>query len=694
MSSTLVAPPEVSAHASEKTGRAISGLTIFLGAFLLFQIQPISAKTILPWFGGSAVVWTACMLFFQTVLLLGYAYAHWLSGQTRRGAYWMHIGLVAASLLLLPAIPAAWWKPAGNENPLPRILGLLAVTAGAPYFLLSSTSPLVQAWYARRFSGATPYRFFALSNLASLLALLSYPVVVEPLIPTRAQGVAWSLAYAAFALLLAWLTYKAAAYRISGRGAVSAAAAVPREKADGPSWRQRAWWIILPACASFLLLATTNHLCQNIAVVPFLWIVPLSLYLLSFILCFDHQRWYRRKVTLPLYAVALALTGYLLIHEIPGSQVPTHIAVYSAGLFLTCMVCHGELALRKPAPAHLTRFYLMVSSGGAAGSALVCVAAPLVFRGVFEFAVGLAAAGMLTLMLEYRKSWRTDAIWSSLAIWLWVVAGAQMSASAAGARLMARSFYGSLRVVDSLDPATSQPQRTLVHGVVAHGVQVLSPALRHEPTGYYAGQSGVGLALRGFGNRPVKVGVIGLGAGTMAAYGRPGDEYRFYELDPLVIQVAQREFSFLSDSGANVQLAAGDGRLALEREPGRRFDLLAVDAFSGDSIPVHLLSREALQLYFQRLAPEGVLAMHVSNSFLNLAPVVGRAAQALGKTARLVEAQEDLSQHRGHSLWVLLADNPNTLDRLLPAGSWQPAPAPPGLKVWTDDYSNLFQILK
>ena len=706
MSSAFVAPLEVCSSSSAQTeissakvGRAISGLAIFLGAFLLFQIQPMIAKMILPWFGGSAVVWTACMLFFQTVLLLGYAYAHWLSAQTRPGAHWLHIGLLAASLLLLPVIPAAWWKPAGDENPLLRILGLLAVTVGAPYFLLSSTSPLVQIWYARRSGGAAPYRFFALSNLASLLALLSYPVLVEPWIPARVQGILWSCEYTAFAVVLAWLAYGSAAYKSAAHpgphlSTISPTAAARRDNSGGPSWGQRAVWIILPACASFLLLAATNHLCQNIAVVPFLWIIPLSLYLLSFILCFDHERWYRRKLMLPLHAAALASAGYFLIHEVPGSLVLLHIAGYAAALFVACMFCHGELALRKPAPAHLTEFYVMVSLGGAVGSALVGVAAPLVFRGIYEFSLGLAACGMVTLMLEYRKSWRSDAIWAILAVWLLVVTGAQMSASAAGTRFMARSFYGSLRVTDSIDPATGEAQRTLVHGVVAHGLQLLSPTLRHEPTSYYARLSGAGMVLRGFGDQPMKVGVVGLGVGTMAAYGRRGDEYRFYELDPLVIQTAQNEFSFLRDSGAKIELVAGDGRLALERERGRQFDVLAVDAFSGDSIPVHLLSREAFKLYFDRLAAHGVLALHVSNSFLDLVPVVGRAAQALGKLARVVEVQEDLREHRGHSLWVLLADRPQTLDRLLPEGSWRPAPAPAWLRVWTDDYSNLFQILK
>ena len=678
--------------------RAISGLAIFLGAFLLFQIQPMIAKMILPWFGGSAVVWTVCMLFFQTVLLLGYGYAHWLSGQTRTGAYWLHVGLLAASLALLPIIPSAWWKPVGAENPLPRILGLLAVTVGAPYFLLSSTSPLVQTWYARRSGSVAPYRFFALSNLASLLALLSYPVVVEPWIPVRVQGILWSCEYAAFALVLAWLAYRSAASNSEAHAAAHPTAHSPKaardESSEMPSSRQRALWIILPACASFLLLAATNHLCQNVAVVPFLWIVPLSLYLLSFILCFDRRQWYNRTLMLTLYAAALASVGYLLVHDVPGALVLLHVAAYNAALFIACMFCHGELALRKPAPAHLTEFYVMVALGGALGSLLAGVAAPLLLRGVYEFPLGLAACGMLTMMLEYRKARWSDAGWAILAVWLCTVAGAQISAYAAGNRFMARSFYGSLRVADSVNPATGENQRTLLHGVIVHGVQLLSPALRREPTGYYARTSGIGMALRRPADQALRVGVIGLGAGTMAAYGRRGDEYRFYELDPLVIQTAKTEFSFLRDSEAKIEIVAGDGRLALERERGRQFDVLAVDAFSGDSIPVHLLSREAFELYFEHLASDGVLALHLSNSFLDLVPVAGRAAQELGKAVRVIEVQEDVRQHRAQSVWVLLADRPETLDRLLPPGTWRPAPAPTSLRVWTDDYSNLLRILK
>ena len=701
MASTFAASPDIAASSSGKTelssnnaGHAISGLVIFLGAFLLFQIQPMIAKMILPWFGGSAVVWTACMLFFQTMLLLGYMYAHWLSGRTSPRAYWLHIGLLAASLLLLPVIPSAWWKPAGDENPLPRILGLLAVTVGGPYFLLSSTGPLVQTWYARRFGGATPYRLFSLSNLASLLALLSYPVLVEPWIPTHLQGVLWSCEYAVFALLLAWLAYGSTAHPSLRLNSSSTTALARTRNSERPSWRQRAMWIVLPACASFLLLATTNHLCQNIAVVPFLWIVPLSLYLLSFILCFDRAHWYRRKLMLPLFAATLAGAGYLLTYEVPGSLILLHIVAYVLTLFIACMFCHGELALRKPVPAHLTEFYLMVSLGGAAGSALVAVAAPLLFRSVYEFSLGLAACAALALILEYRKSMLTDALWAGLAVWLVVVAGAQITSTVAGSRFMARSLYGSVRVSDSINSKTGEPERTLVHGVIAHGVQVLSPTFRREPTAYFGRLSGAGRALDRPGDLPLKVGIIGLGAGTMAAYGRPGDEYRFYELDPLIIQTAQDQFTFLRDSGAKVEVVAGDGRLALERERERRFDVLAVDAFSGDSIPVHLLTREAFQLYFDRLNPHGVLALHLSNSFLDLPPVAGRAAQALGKFARVVEVSQDFRQHRAHSQWVLLADSPQTLDRLLPLGSWSPAPAPAWLRPWTDDYSNLFQILK
>ncbi len=360
---------------------------------------------------------------------------------------------------------------------------------------------------------------------------------------------------------------------------------------------------------------------------------------------------------LPLYATAMSLCGYLVLKEAPGDAVLLHIAAYTVGLFLACMYCHGELARRKPDPSHLTQFYLSISVGGAVGSLLVGVAAPLMLSGVVEFPLGLAACGLLTLLLEYRKngrrSWIFDIAATALAIWLVVVARAQMTTMASGTLLMERSFYGSVRVVDSKE---APRERTLIHGVIAHGTQLLDPKFRHEPTSYYARTGGLGLAIRGMHEGPRKIGVIGLGAGTTAAYGRAGDEMRFYELDPLVIRVARNEFTFLSDSPAKVETIAGDGRLTLERESGQRFDLLALDAFSGDAIPVHLLSREAFELYFERLAPKGILAVHVSNSFLDLAPVVGRAAQALGKVARVIEVSEDKSQNRAQSVWVLLRE--------------------------------------
>jgi hypothetical protein len=667
----------------------ITGITIFLGAFLLFQLQPMIAKLILPWFGGSAAVWTACMLFFQTALLAGYAYAHWIGRRTSRLANLLHMALLGASLFLLPVIPSAGWKPLGDANPLPRILGLLAATVGVPYTLLSATSPLLQAWYSRRNGGKIPYRFFALSNLASLLALISYPVLIEPAIPATAQAIAWSLEYAVFVALATF-----AGWRAHGKGSfVAQDIETPAHAAI--SWKQRATWIALAACASLLLLATTNHLCQNIAVVPFLWVLPLTAYLLSFILCFDRDHWYKRKAILPFHAAFLALSAYLVLKEVPGDAVFLHIVVYTLGLFVVCVCCHGELARRKPESAHLTQFYLSISVGGALGSVAAGVIAPIILKGVFEFPLSLAACGLLTLLLEYRQNgrytWVSDIAWAALAIWLVVVARAEMTTTAAGTRLMERSFYGSVRV---LEPNSTPPQRTLIHGVIAHGTQLLDPALRREPTSYYARTGGVGLAIGGMDGRPRKIGVIGLGAGTMAAYGRPGDEICYYELDPMVIRVAQNEFTFLSDSPAKVETVAGDGRLALERESERRFDLLAIDAFSGDSIPVHLLSREAFELYFRRLAPDGILAVHVSNSFLDLTPVVGRAAQALGKQARVVSSSEDQKRYRAASVWVLLASEAATLDRIAQGANWPSPPAPNNLRLWTDDYSNLFQILK
>jgi SAM-dependent methyltransferase len=666
----------------------VYAVTIFVSAFLLFQVQPVIAKMILPWFGGSAAVWTTCLLFFQVGLLLGYLYAYWSTQHLQpRVQAVLHVGLLALSLLALPILPSQAWKPLGSEDPVLRILGLLAATIGLPYFLLSTTGPLVQAWYARQYKGSLPYRLYALSNLGSMLGLLTYPVLVEPVSTTRTQGLGWSVGYVIFALLCG-----RAALRT--RGARQLRGVAPPEDVERPGWSLHLLWIGLPACASILLLAVTNHLSQNVAAIPFLWVLPLSLYLLSFILCFEGSGWYRRNPFLQLLAVALGGMAYGIGEDHLDMDVKALIPLFSAGLFICCMVCHGELARLKPHSRYLTSFYLMLSLGGAIGGVFVGLLAPHLFRGYFELPIGLAACAVLVLVVLGME--RRNVAWFAgvaLAAAMVVYFCIEARKTTAEARVMVRNFYGGLRVIDesSGDPGAT---RKLMHGTINHGEQFLSPALRERPTTYYGPQSGVALAIReAAAGLSERVGVIGLGTGTLASYGRPGDYYRFYEINPLVIRLANTEFTFLRGSKARVDVALGDARLSLEREPAQNFDVLAVDAFSGDSIPVHLLTEEAFALYSRHLKAGGVVAVHVSNKYLDLKPVVQRVAAALGNQARLVDTDDDEDDVFG-ATWILVSGRRDFFEKPPIRDASTALEGQKRLRAWTDDYSNLFQILK
>ncbi|MGZ8371078.1 MAG: spermidine synthase, partial [Caulobacteraceae bacterium] len=600
---------------------------IFLGAFLLFLVQPIIAKQILPWFGGSAAVWATCMVFFQVVLLAGYAYADLTTRRlTPKRQVALHVGLLVVSLLVLPITPSAAWKPLGDENPSWRILGLLAVTIGPPYLLLSTTSPLLQAWFARRFLHTAPYRLFALSNLASLLALLAYPVLIEPWVSTATQSMTWSVLYALFALLCGYAAISSARWAAPAP-APGPSAAAPGEAA--PSGVQRLIWLILPAMASFLLLAVTNHICQNVASLPFLWILPLGLYLGTFILCFDHPRWYRRNVFLVLAAIVLPWMGWYS----DSLDLKLVVPMYLVGLFVCCMFCHGELTLVKPAPRYLTTYYFMIALGGAISGLLVGLAAPYLLTGYFELAIGLVACALLLL---YRTAgiawWAVLGSAAAVAATAWG-AGKAVDYQITSSRMMLRNFYSVVRTRDDTTPVRF---RSMVHGGIVYGGQLLDPELRFHPSSYFGPTSGYGRLFASLPDRPRRIGVIGLGAGSMVAYARAGDTFRFYEINPQVLELARREFTFLTDSPATVEVVLGDGRLSLEREPGHQFDVLAMDAFSGDSIPMHLLTREAMAIYLRHLKPGGVLAFQATNRFIDIAPVVASLAQERGLTAVLI----------------------------------------------------------
>jgi SAM-dependent methyltransferase len=674
---------------------ALYATTVFLSAFLLFQVQPLVAKIILPWFGGSAAVWTVCMLFFQVLLLLGYFYAHGsIRYQAPTRQRWVHGALLLAAIAVLPLAPGEAWKPQGSDDPTLRILALLAASVGLPYLLLSTTGPLAQAWFARQYAGASPYRLFALSNLGSMLALVSYPLLVEPFAPLRWQTSAWSLGFLVFALLCGTLAWRAAA-RGGGPGESSAA------DAQRPGAAARLLWIGLPACASVLLLAFTSHMSLNIAAIPLLWVLPLALYLLSFVLCFEAPRWYKRALWLPLLAVGLGGVCYTLTTNHRNTDVWLLVPLYSATLFAACMACHGELARSRPHPHYLTGYYLMIAFGGALGGVLVGLVSPHVFPDLYELPLGIAAVCLLipaVLLLGggARRPGRAlvlggAAAAAAVALGAWLLG--QYREDQEDARVTTRNFYGVLKTRDSGEGPFEE--RILTHGTIVHGRQFLAPERRAWPTSYYGRDSGVGLAIAQQGRRgPVRVGVVGLGAGTLASYGRSGDAYRFYEINPRVIELARSEFSFLADSKARVEIALGDARLSLEREPDQAFDVLALDAFSSDSIPVHLLTSEAFAVYLRHLRADGILAVHVSNRYLDLVPVVQRAARHHALEARLVESDDDDDAGTYRSDWVLVARSPEVLAEPPLAGAAQEIEADDGVSLWTDDYSNVFRLLK
>jgi SAM-dependent methyltransferase len=675
-------------------------LTIFFSAFLLFLVQPVTAKQILPWFGGSATVWTTCLVFFQTTLLLGYAYADVVV--SRLSARWqvgLHVVLLVASCLALPIIPSAQWKPTGAESPSLMILGLLAATIGLPYLMLATTSPLLQAWFARSFPGRSPYRLFALSNLASMLALLGYPFGLEPWVATRMQSYGWSGAYMGFVLLCAasgWYSLRAAYPSVGVASEASLSEAGPSLPTDEPppTLGRQLLWSALAAMGSFLLLAVSNHITQNIAAIPLLWVVPLAIYLTTFILCFDSDGWYRRGLFAPMVAAALGVMGWTLANRELTHQLQLQIGVFCIGLFIACMFCHGELARMKPSPRYLTRFYLMISAGGAVGSVLVGLIAPVVLPAYFELAFGLVACAAL-LAFQMRRAHR---VFLALALAAFVFAlGAevwQIKEFYDGTLLATRNFYGVLRVQEfGSEDATKH--HSLIHGTILHGTQFLSPQLAISPTTYYTQTSGIGRVLESLHPRtqPIRVGIIGLGTGTIAAYGSKGDVYHFYDINPAVITIANRDFTYLKNSDATIEISLGDARLTLEREPPQQFDVLAVDAFSSDAIPVHLITSEALAVYRKHVKPGGIIAFHVTNRYLNLIPVVQQLADAQGMHAVLV--YDDTSDGMTSvSDWVLLSDSKEALEAPQISEVAVPIEARSDLKLWTDDFNNIFQVLK
>jgi hypothetical protein len=723
-------------------------LMTLLSAFLLFQVQPLISKFILPWFGGSPAVWTTCMLFFQSLLFCGYAYAHLTSRLLScKGQAILHLALIAAAIALLPIAPSESWQPTPGMEPTWRILGLLAVSVGLPYFVLSATGPLGQAWFTRAYRERSPYRLYALSNAGSLTALLTFPILFEPAFAADLQASLWSWAFVVFGVLCAgvavWIWSNRGSERFGSAqqdfAPVDDSASIDMER---PSIGQRILWLALPACASLMLLATTNQACQNVAVVPFLWVVPLALYLLTFIISFDHERWYRRGPFAATAAVLIFLSagGDDWLAEFASSLIPSISArslrldffqtrvLWFATLFMICMVCHGELVRLRPKARYLTEFYLMIAAGGALGGVLVSLVAPRVFPGYWEWNIGLVisfavAAIFLGKSVGRPVSWfgpRTpnrspaplaaprasltaDLAPGLLLVGLLAVAAWQYDAAKPTPEniFQRRNFYGVVKVYEYNDADGHIMQ--FKSGGVSHGRQWVSddPAIRMQPVAYYAPETGVGRAIRFFLDKPdLRIGVVGLGAGTLAAYpNKPTQFIKFYEINPEVVTIANRYFTFLKECKGRQDVVLGDARLSmkseLERDDRQNFDVLVLDAFSGDAPPAHLLTREAFALYREHMRKDGrgIIAVNIKNRYVHLAPVVKAAADYWGFRTTRIWTDENKARLMYEVDFMLLTEKNDEFlaansPILAPGVSPEIEPAP-----WTDHYNNLFQLL-
>lgn len=680
-------------------------VAIFVSAFLLFQVQPIMGKFILPWFGGSPGVWTTCMLVFQVLLFGGYAYAHLLNRcLSLPKQVLLHCSLLAVAIFCLPITPTPDWKPIGTESPTWMIMLLLVAKIGAPYFLLSSTGPLLQSWLGQSNVVDAPYRLYSLSNVGSMLALLSFPFVIEPALSSTQQSLAWSIGFACFVVICSIAGFVLTKTLASGTASTSninhindAVSSKTNEHTNDGKYLA---WFTLSCLASITLLATTNQVCLDTGVIPFLWVVPLAIYLLSFILTFDSDRWYRRRPFIMLSAISFLVLYLFKLFE-TKVPLPAELCLYFTGLFAACMVCHGELVSLKPHPTKLTAFYMTMSAGGASGGIFVGLVAPLLFQSYLEWQLSLLGCILLFLntYLQSNEYWRTRLpMWKKAngfaLITLLAIVWVSFSNSIANRQLVAkRNFYGVLSVNESQDEKTGEPMRNLVHGRIVHGSQLQRDGSTLIPTTYYSESSGVGLTLRNHhAGQPRNVGIVGLGAGTLAVYGSNGDKFRFYEINPNVIEFAQQYFTFLKDSQADIQLVLGDARLTLERESSQQFDVLVLDAFSGDAIPVHLLTREAMEIYKKHLKPDGILAIHISNLYFDLDPIISGLAAGESLKTCVVNGATDRTTAAYSSTWVLLAQHEAELQLAIGEGN---KVSPAGKPVfWTDDRSNLFEALR
>ena len=665
-------------------------LGIVLGAALLFLAEPMAARQLLPHYGGSAAVWVTCLVFFQTALLAGYAYAHLLASRHERVWLWLHLALLAAAV----ACGFAWALGAaefGAAGPVLGIFSQLARWIGIPFLVLGATSPLLQVWQRRVRGGAMAYGLYGWSNAASLAALVAYPALLEPLLSLRAQRLCWACGLAGFALVqgaIAWQVWASAPNENAAPEAAAPLANAPRKP-----WL----WFALALVGAMQLSAVTAHLTSNVAALPLLWVLPLGVYLATFIVAFQDRVQLPRVPLAGVCAVMLIAVGNFVAQPQYGLPAGLGIGLFVVELALACLFCHSELyRLRPQAERGATAFYLTIAAGGAAGSMLIGIVAPLVFRANYDLSLTLAATAAVGIAVAWPAGARQRLIWTACTGILLVLSVQLHQAFTRNSLATERNFYGSLRVTQKTDAVTGIETRTLLHGTIFHGTERFhaqgdpGPLV---PTAYFTPDSGVGLALNGCcGDRPRRIGVVGLGVGTLAAYTHAGDELRFYEINPAVEPIARGYFTYLGRAPAQITVAQGDGRALLAGDPVRGFDVLVLDAFSGDAIPLHLLTVEAMQVYRRQLAPDGVLAFHISNQYVDLEPELRELARATGLAARGVTAPANTETGTLESHWVLMTARPGWLESL--GAKTHELRRQDGVKPWTDDYSSLLRLVR
>jgi hypothetical protein len=668
--------------------RFLFAIVVFLASFLLFVVELIAGRELLPTLGGSAAVWIACLVFFQTTLLIGYLYAHWLA---RRPSLLAHF-----ALLVLAVAAAILWvlrssiAGEGAAHPVLTVFSALSISIGLPFLVLSATSPLLQVRWARARTGKIPYRLYALSNLGSLLALALYPSVIEPRLTLHAQRMAWCGGFVVFAVLSTLL-----AVRTRSTTAASSEAIADSDLVYPPSsLRQKILWVLLPMGATMQLSAATSYITANLAAIPLFWILPLAVYLLTLILAFQFRRlpW---SIIARFMVVMLSALAYSLTETNAGWPLWLSTLFFLTELFFTCLFCHSAaMELRPQRPSEATLFYLLFAAGGALGSFLIGIAAPLAFTFTLDLPITFLVTALLALAVNWSGTWSQRLLWTVASAGMLVMVFLVVHAFKHHTIVAARNFYASLRVTEEPFGSSGATVRTLANGSIRHGTQIFGRnELRHTPTTYYTSDSGVGLALRFCcGNRSRNIGVIGLGAGTLAAYGRPGYHIRFYDINPAVPIIAQNTFTYIRDSAAQIQIVEGDARASLAQESPQHFDVIVVDAFSGDAIPVHLLTTEALALYRRHLTPNGILAFHISNQHVDLAPAIGLLAASAGMQARRISTGAAQQPGEFASTWMLATTDPDFFDRPELSTAHLPE-SKPGLRVWTDDYSALLPII-